>query len=123
MNEKKAGLESLEVSHNIVIGQGVTFVGSISARGKAFINGMVSGEISADDLHVGTSGVIKGKIKSREMDIHGEIHEDVSCAEHVLIHSTGLINGKLIYGELEIEKGGRVTGSMSQTSRKLISPR
>ena len=84
MNEKKASLESLEVSHNIVIGQGVTFVGSISARGKAFINGMVSGEISADNLHVGTSGVIKGKIKSREMDIHGEIHEDVSCAEHVL---------------------------------------
>jgi hypothetical protein len=40
MNEKKAGLE---VIHNIVIGQGVTFVGSISARGKAFINGMVSG--------------------------------------------------------------------------------
>ena len=62
MNEKKASLESLEVSHNIVIGQGVTFVGSISARGKAFINGMVSGEISADDLHVGTSvGLSKEK--------------------------------------------------------------
>jgi len=75
MNEKKAGLE---VIHNIVIGQGVTFVGSISARGKAFINGMVSGEISADDLHVGKSGVIKVTIKSREMDIYGEIHEDVS---------------------------------------------
>ena len=98
-------------------------MGSISARGKAFINGMVSGEISADNLHVGTSGVIKGKIKSREMDIHGEIHEDVSCAEHMLIHSTRLINGKLIYGELEIEKGGRVTGSMNQTNTKLISPR
>jgi cytoskeletal protein CcmA (bactofilin family) len=93
MNEKKAALESLEVSHNIVIGQGVTFVGSISARGKAFINGKVTGDMSVDDLHVGKSGVIKGKIKSREMDIHGEIHEDVSCAEHVLIHSTGLING------------------------------
>jgi predicted acyltransferase (DUF342 family) len=39
---------------------------------------MVSGEISADDLHVGKSGVIKVTIKSREMDIYGEIHEDVS---------------------------------------------
>ena len=112
MNEKKTALESLGVSHNIVIGQGVTFVGSISARGKAFINGKVTGDMSVDDLHVGMSGVIKGKIKSREMDIQGEIHDDVSCAEHVLIHPTGLINGKLVYGELEIEKGGRVTGSM-----------
>lgn len=123
MNEKKDGLESLEVSHNIVIGQGVTFVGSISARGKAFINGKVTGAMSVDDLHVGKSGVIKGKIKSREMDIHGEIHDDVSCAEHVLIHSTGLINGKLIYGELEIEKGGRVTGSMNQTNNRLNNSR
>lgn len=123
MNEKKDGLESLEVSHNIVIGQGVTFVGSISARGKAFINGKVMGDMSVDDLHVGKSGVIKGKIKSREMDIHGEIHDDVSCAEHVLIHSTGLINGKLIYGELEIEKGGRVTGSINQTNNRLNNSR
>ena len=119
--KKKDGLESLEVSHNIVIGQGVTFVGSISARGKAFIDGKVTGDMSVDDLHVGKSGVIKGKINSREMDIKGEIHDDVSCAEHVLIHSTGLINGKLIYGELEIEKGGRVTGSLNQTNSKLIN--
>jgi cytoskeletal protein CcmA (bactofilin family) len=48
------------------------------------------------------------------MDVHGEVHEEVNCAEHVLVHSTGLINGKLIYGELEIQKGGRVTGSMDQ---------
>ena len=123
MNEKKDDLESLEVSHNIVIGQGVTFVGSISARGKAFINGKVTGDMSVDDLHVGKSGIIKGKIKSREMAIHGEIHDDVSCAEHVLIHSTGLINGKLIYGELEIEKGGRVTGSMNQTNNRLNNSR
>ena len=46
------------------------------------------------------------------MNIHGEIHDEVSCSEHVLVHSTGLINGELSYGELEIQKGGRVTGSM-----------
>ena len=29
----------------------------------------------------------------------------------------GLINGKLIYGELEIQKGGRVTGAMDQSDK------
>jgi cytoskeletal protein CcmA (bactofilin family) len=117
MNEEKVGLEGLNLSNSITIGQGVKFVGSISARGKAFINGKVTGEISVDDLQVGQYGVIKGKIKSREMDIHGKIHDDVACAEHVLVHSTGLINGKLTYGELEIQKGGRVTGSMDQSNK------
>lgn len=117
MNEEKNGLDSFNQSNSITIGQGVTFVGSISARGKAFINGAVTGEISVDGLQVGESGVIKGKIKSREMEVYGEIHDEVSCAEHVFVHSTGLINGKLIYGELEIQKGGRVTGAMDQSNK------
>ena len=117
MNEEKNGLDSFNRSNSITIGQGVTFVGSITARGKAFINGAVTGEISVDGLQVGESGVIKGKIKSREMEVYGEIHDDVACAEHVLVHSTGLINGKLIYGELEIQKGGRVTGAMDQSNK------
>jgi cytoskeletal protein CcmA (bactofilin family) len=121
MKEETTGINSLNLSNSITIGQGVTFVGSISAKGKAFINGSVTGEISVDDLQVGEYGVIKGKTKSREMDVHGQIHDDVSCAEHVLVHSTGLINGKLIYGELEIQKGGRVTGSMDQSNKPYSS--
>jgi cytoskeletal protein CcmA (bactofilin family) len=117
MNDQNTGLDSMNRSNSITIGQGVTFVGTISARGKAFINGAVTGEISVDGLQVGESGVIKGKIKSREMEVYGEIHDEVSCAEHVLVHSTGLINGKLIYGELEIQKGGRVTGAMDQSNK------
>ena len=91
MNDEKTGLDSLNLSNSITIGQGVTFVGSISARGKAFINGAVTGDISVDG------------------------------SEHVLVHSTGLINGKLIYGELEIQKGGRVTGSMDQSNKPYSS--
>ena len=117
MNDQNTGLDSMNRSNSITIGQGVTFVGTISARGKAFINGAVTGEISVDGLQVGESGVIKGKIKSREMEVYGEIHDEVSCAEHVLVHSTGLINGKLIYGELEIQKGGRVIGAMDQSNK------
>ena len=117
MIKEISGLEILIANNSITIGQGVTFVGSITARGKAFINGHVTGDISVDELQVGQNGVIKGKIKSVKMDIHGQVHEDVSCADHVLVHSTGLVNGNLIYGELEIQKGGRVTGSMVQSNK------
>ena len=115
MNEDINKLDSLNLKNGITIGQGVTFVGSISARGKAFINGQVTGDVTVEDLQVGQYGVIKGKTKSIKMDIHGQVHDDVSCADHVLVHSTGLVNGNLIYGELEIQKGGRVTGSMDQS--------
>ncbi|NBS74535.1 MAG: polymer-forming cytoskeletal protein [Betaproteobacteria bacterium] len=115
MNEEKNRLDRFHLSDSITIGQGVTFVGSISARGYALINGDVKGEISVDHLQVGQYGVIRGKIISREMGVQGEIHNEVSCSEHVLVYSTGLINGKLSYGELEIQKGGRVAGIMDQS--------
>jgi len=92
MNEEIKKLEGLNLNNGITIGQGVTFVGSISARGKAFINGQVTGEVTVEDLQVGQYGIIKGKIKSIKMDIHGQVHDDVSCADHVLVHSTGLVN-------------------------------
>ena len=121
MNEEVSGLENLISNNSITIGQGVTFVGSITARGKAFINGHVTGDISVDELQVGQNGFIKGKIKSVKMDIHGQVHEDISCADHIFVYSTGLVNGNLIYGEIDIQKGGRVTGSMVQSNKPLNS--
>ena len=112
MNDKKISTEFFNDKGCISIGSGVIFVGSITAEGRAFINGKVTGEIFVDQLHVGTTGELRGVIKSREMEIQGEVHDDISCSERLFINSTGLVNGKLTYGELEVKKGGRFTGSM-----------
>ena len=101
-------------SKNLVIGDGVTFKGSISAPGKAIINGVVSGELIADDLLIGQKGKVSGVVRAREMDVHGELNEDISCRSHLLIHSTGKVTGKLEYHEIEIERGGKFKGTMSQ---------
>ena len=101
-------------SNNLVIGDGVTFKGSISAPGKAIINGVVSGELIADDLLIGQKGKVSGIVRAREMDVHGELNEDIYCRSHLLIHSTGKVTGKLEYHEIEIERGGKFKGTMSQ---------
>ena len=92
-------------SNNLVIGDGVTFKGSIS---------VVSGELIADDLLIGQKGKVSGIVRAREMDVHGELNEDISCRSHLLIHSTGKVSGKLEYHEIEIERGGKFKGTMSQ---------
>ena len=101
-------------NNNLVIGEGVTFKGSISTPGKAVINGNVSGELTADDLLIGTKGQVTGMVRAREIDVHGELNEDINCKEHILIHSTGKVTGSLEYSELEIQRGGRFHGDMKQ---------
>jgi hypothetical protein len=101
-------------NNNLVIGEGVTFKGSIAAPGKAVINGNVTGELIADDLLIGNKGQVTGTVRAREIDVHGELNEDIICKQHLLIHSTGRVSGTLEYHELEIQRGGQFKGNMTQ---------
>ena len=110
----QTNMPSSDESNNISIGQGVIFVGWIYAKGKAEISGAVTGQIKVDELVVGASGVISGKISAREMNVLGSANDEIICTEYVCVHATGVISGKLIYGDSEIKKGGRVMGSINR---------
>jgi cytoskeletal protein CcmA (bactofilin family) len=104
--------------HNsLVIGEGVTFTGTISVPGTAIINGRVSGDLTADSLQIGKTGHISGKVRAKDIDVQGELHEEITCENHILIHSTGIVSGKLDYAELEIVRGGQFRGTMSQRTK------
>jgi len=98
----------------LYIGEGVVFNGSISAPGNVTVSGTVSGQLTANDLQIGKSGKVSGDIEAREINVHGELNEDIVCRDHILIHSTGRVSGSLEYSELEIQRGGQFRGDMKQ---------
>jgi hypothetical protein len=51
-------------NQDLIIGEGVTFTGTIAAPGKAIISGAVSGSIAAQDLLVEKAGTITGKVRA-----------------------------------------------------------
>jgi cytoskeletal protein CcmA (bactofilin family) len=110
----QANMPSNDGANNISIDQGVIFVGWIFAKGKAEISGTVTGQIKVDELVLGASGVISGKISAREMNVLGSANDEIICTEYACIHATGVISGKFIYGDLEIKKGGRVMGLINR---------
>lgn len=99
---------------NLIIGEGVTFVGSISAPGRASINGTVTGEVSVADLQIGPKGSVTGHINAQVIDVHGILAENIVCHDHILIHRSGSVSGNLDYSEIEIERGGQFKGQMTQ---------
>ena len=99
---------------SLIIGEGVTFVGSISAPGRASINGTVTGEISVADLQIGPKGSVTGQINAQVIDVHGVLAEHIVCHDHILIHRSGSVSGNLDYSEIEIERGGQFKGQMTQ---------
>lgn len=103
---------------SIFIGEGVTVTGSFSIPGRAVVNGTLNGELSADELLVGEQGMLVGKITARNADIHGKTNDTLTVSNHLVIRASGRVNGKASYGELEIERGGLVSGTIAPADEK-----
>ena len=106
--------EATPSASSLIIGEGVTFVGTITAPGRATVNGIVSGEITVHDLHIGAQGSVSGSIDAHTIDVHGVLAQHVVCHQHIMIHRDGAVSGKLEYAEIEIERGGQFMGQMTQ---------
>ena len=98
---------------NLTIGEGVKVVGQLVVPGLAVINGTLQGELQADELLVGPKGSLSGQVRVRTADIHGTTHETLEASEFLCVRGTGRVNGQARYGEIEIEKGGVIRGSIA----------
>ena len=97
---------------SIMIGEGVSVSGKFIVPGRAVINGSLDGELQAEELLVGAQGKIVGNVKVRRADVFGEVHDTLLASEHLIIRTSGRVNGSASYGEIEIERGGLVQGAV-----------
>ena len=107
---------------SIMIGEGVTVSGKFVVPGRAVINGSLEGDLQADEILVGAQGKLVGNIKVRKADVFGEIHDTLLASEHLIIRSTGRVNGNASYGEIEIERGGLVQGAIVPAKAAVVVP-
>ena len=96
------------------VGEGVTVQGSIVVPGKFIVHGKVEGgEIEARELVVGRTGVVAGKIRVDIAEVYGRVVEHIEAKVRLSLRKTGSVEGSAIYGEIEVEKGGKLSGNMS----------
>ena len=97
------------------IGHGVRFTGTIQAPRQVVVDGVVDGEVQTDLLIVAANGVLHGKTTAQSMHVAGVLLDAMTC--HGLLHitSSGTVEGQLTYGEVAIEPGGRLLGSVQST--------
>ena len=105
--------DSLE---SVVIGDGVIVKGVFFVPSKAVINGVIEGDLTAEEVLIGTTGKITGRISAKVIDVRGQLHNTVISEKSLIIRSTGKITGKIHYVEIEIEKGGDLQGNLLKSS-------
>jgi cytoskeletal protein CcmA (bactofilin family) len=98
--------------NDLLINEGVSFVGTAHVSGCAKVNGSFTGELVTETLEIGQTGLIKGRVRAKEIDVSGVLMDDVVCQGLLQIRNTGTVNGKLTYSDLDIERGGRFEGDI-----------
>jgi cytoskeletal protein CcmA (bactofilin family) len=103
----KAGRRVLTVGNDILL------KGEIATCDRLVIEGKV--DATLNDVHtveISESGSFKGSAQIEDAEISGLFEGDLVVRNRLVIYATGKVRGKITYGEIEIERGGEMTGEI-----------
>ena len=97
----------------LLIGKQLKLRGEVPACEKVLVEGEAELQLSGcRSLQVGTLGVFRGRAEVAEADIAGLFEGEIVARERLSVRSTARMSGKISYGQIVIEAGGRVSGEM-----------
>jgi len=107
VSTQPGALEEIET----LLGPGTHFEGLITFRGRARLEGEMSGEIAGHGLLVLAAGAIaRARVEVDELIVAGEIEGDVCARQRVEVLASGCIRGDVATPRLVIAEGGRLLG-------------
>ena len=101
----------------LTVGNDILLKGEIATCDRIIIEGRV--EAKLHDVHtveIAVSGSFKGTAEVEEAEISGLFEGDLVVRTRLIIYSTGEVRGNITYGEIEIERGGRMTGQIKTSA-------
>ena len=100
-------------SKKLLIGRDIVLSGDISACDKLVVEGCVETNISAcREIEITETGTFKGEAEIEIAEISGVFEGDICVHNHLVVRSTGRVTGKIRVKQLEVERGGEISGEI-----------
>ena len=104
--------ESTKSEDTTIISNGVKIEGTVTTNGNIRVDGEIKGDIiSENNITVGESGSVNGKINASVISIGGTVTGSLEAKEKLTLTSRGKINGDIIVKAFVIEDGGLFNGN------------
>jgi cytoskeletal protein CcmA (bactofilin family) len=105
---------SKEENGNVLfVGDGIRLKGEITACDRLVVEGHV--EVSLNEtraVEIKAKGRFVGSCEVEEAEISGVYEGDLTVRGRLTVHASGQVEGKICYGEIELERGGRLSGNL-----------
>lgn len=102
----------------LTVGNDILLKGEIATCDRLVIEGKV--DATLNDVHtveIAETGSFKGSAHIEDAEISGLFEGDLIVRNRLIIYATGKVRGKITYGEIEIERGGELTGEIKTSNQ------
>jgi cytoskeletal protein CcmA (bactofilin family) len=112
----------------LIVGPDINLSGEITACDRLVVEGSVQVTLNRTRaIEIAETGrFTNGKAEVEEAEIAGVYEGSLTVRKRLLIRATGRVSGNVRYGEIEIERGGRLAGSIERLPeeplRALLTP-
>jgi cytoskeletal protein CcmA (bactofilin family) len=105
----------------LIVNKDISLSGRIAACDRLVIHGSVQAVLEGTHaLEIAESGrFTEGRAEVEEAEIRGLYEGELTVRGRLLVRSTGQVRGIVRYGELQIERGGKLTGTVSARDSKM----
>ena len=109
-----------------IIGSDLEIFGSLLATKSLRIDGTVVGDIKTKAgadvcIALGKTGLVQGNIFGVRVLVAGRVEGNVHASERVELHSGADVHGDIVYAQIGIEHGARLSGKLSKITDKYTS--
>ena len=100
-------------SRRLLVGREISLAGEINSCDHLVVEGNIEAKLKdCRVIEVADGGIFKGSADIEQADIGGRFDGDLSVRGRLKIRGSGVISGNVRYGELEVEVGGRLVGTV-----------
>lgn len=97
----------------LIVGREICLSGEITACDTLVVEGKVEATLNESHrIEIAESGHFKGKVDIAIAEIKGQFEGELIARERLIIRKTGRVIGKVAYAEIEIERGGQISGDV-----------
>ena len=97
----------------LIVGRDISLSGEITTCDKLVVEGRVEATLSdARSIEIAQGGYFKGSAEVEEADFSGTFEGVLRVSGRLLVRATGKVSGEVQYGEIEVERGGEIGGSV-----------
>ncbi|NKB20398.1 MAG: polymer-forming cytoskeletal protein [Alphaproteobacteria bacterium] len=100
-------------SKKLIVGREIALNGEISACEKLVVEGRVEANMKdCREIEIAEGGTFKGEAEIEIAEISGSFEGNITARNLLIIRSTGQVTGKVCARQLEVERGGEISGEI-----------